>query len=453
MRRFLFAVTLVATVSAVTPSRADGPEPVEQQIFDALLTKYENMTYDQLAAGLAKRDYPEQLSLDPTKASYFDRVKKELKLTAEELAIFERNGFVSVDHRQRYSFCSSYYAIYARDLPVLVTTDSILDAVHKSYDNILMEIERVLFIPTIDEVFTNVHNEIAKRAGHNDDRRLAESYADLDLYATVARNLLAGAGSDQPGRGSARAGAAESVLGSPPDGWNGQLLIASKLGRDDEVLAALNDIKSLQIQLPGRDQPTEIYGGTRYVDYSQFKPRGHYTTRPELMRYFRTLMWLGRADCGFNVLPPDLRSGLEVDDKREARDAALFSRLLAETDGLRRLRAMSNIIDFLVGDTDSLTIFALIDLLDEQELDTPADLAGDGGIEKLQRAIAASGLAVQRIRSQVITSSPLDPSKVPPPAICQMFGQRYILDSFVLSQVVYDSIIFEGEKVERMMPR
>lgn len=442
MRRFILAVTMVATASAVIPSRADGPEPVEQQIFDALLTKYQDMTYDQLAAGLAQRDYPDQLDFDPTKASYFDRVKNELKLTAEELAIFELNGFVSVDHQQRYSFCSSYYAIYARDLPVLVTTDSILDAVHKSYDNILMEIEKVLFIPTIDEVFTSVHNEIAKRARRNDDPRLAESYVDLDLYVTVGRNLLAGAGSDQPGPGNRYR-----------DGWSGRLLIASRLGGDDKVLAALNYIKSQDIQLPDRDPPTEIYGGTRYVDYSQFKPRGHYTKSPELMRYFRTLMWLGRADCGFNVLPPDLRSGLEVDDKREARDAALFTRLLAETDGLRRLRAMSDIIDFLVGDTDSMTIFSLIDLLDEQELETPADLARDGAIEKLQRAIASSGLAVQRIRSQVITSSSVDPSKVPPPAICQIFGQRYILDSFVLAQVVFDSIIFKGEKVLRMMPR
>ncbi|MHC4129433.1 MAG: DUF3160 domain-containing protein [Planctomycetota bacterium] len=444
MRRPLLAVTLVAAASAITPLRADGPEPVEQQIFDGLLTKYEDMTYDQLAASLAKRDYLDQLSFDPTQASYFDRVEKELKLTAEELAIFKRNGFVSVDHRQRYSFSSSYYAIYARDLPVLVTTDSILDAVHKSYDNILMEIEKVLFIPTIDEVFTNVHHEIARRAGRNDDRRLAESYADLDLYVTVARNLLAGAGSDQPG---------PSPPHRPHDGWDGRLVVESKLGRDDEVLAVLNDVSSLKIQLPQQTPPTEIYGGTRYVDYSQFKPRGHYTKSVNLMRYFRTLMWLGRADCGFNVLPPDLRSGLEVDDKRELRDAALLTQLLAEADGLRRLRAMSNIIDFLVGGSDSLTIFAMIDLLDEQELDTPADLAQDSRIEKLQWAIAASGPAVQRIRSQVITSSPIDPSKVPPPAICQTFGQRYILDSFVLSQVVFDSIIFKGKKVERMMPR
>jgi hypothetical protein len=34
----------------------------------------------------------------------------------------------------------------------------------------------------------------------------------------------------------------------------------------------------------------------------------------------------------------------------------------------------------------------------------------------------------------------------------QLFGQRFAIDSFVLSKVVYDSIIFRGEKVLRKMP-
>ena len=33
-----------------------------------------------------------------------------------------------------------------------------------------------------------------------------------------------------------------------------------------------------------------------------------------------------------------------------------------------------------------------------------------------------------------------------------MFGQRFVLDSFLLAQVVFDSIVFKGEKIERTMP-
>lgn len=31
-------------------------------------------------------------------------------------------------------------------------------------------------------------------------------------------------------------------------------------------------------------------------DFSQFKPRGHYTETPELEQYFRAMIWLGRTD-------------------------------------------------------------------------------------------------------------------------------------------------------------
>ena len=32
------------------------------------------------------------------------------------------------------------------------------------------------------------------------------------------------------------------------------------------------------------------YGGERYPDFSQFKPRGHYTKTPALKNYFRCMM-------------------------------------------------------------------------------------------------------------------------------------------------------------------
>jgi hypothetical protein len=43
-------------------------------------------------------------------------------------------------------------------------------------------------------------------------------------------------------------------------------------------------------------------------------------------------------------------------------------------------------------------------------------------------------------------------AEVQPPALYQLFGQRFLLDSYVLSKVVYDSISFKGRKVKRQMP-
>ena len=85
---------------------------------------------------------------------------------------------------------------------------------------------------------------------------------------------------------------------------------------------------------------TEIYGGRRCVDYSQFRPRGHYDDSAELRRDFRCLMWLGRADCAWYVLPTQPSDALQVDTDRELRAAVRLARLLESTGQIEELRAI-----------------------------------------------------------------------------------------------------------------
>ena len=206
------------------------------------------------------------------------------------------------------------------------------------------------------------------------------------------------------------------------------------------------------LQSPLEGEVTHIYGGTRAIDYSQFKPRGHYLKSVPLSRYFRTMMWLGRADTGWNVLPPDRQSGIVRDTPRELRDAVVLTEILQSSGAIKRLRQMSEILDFMVGESDNLTVFQTVDLLREQKIAGIGDLASSQRIDELQDALRKSDLGTQRIRSQVIVSDPTDLYQVPPPSTFQMFGQRFVVDSFVLSKVVYDSIIFDGQKVRRKMP-
>ena len=74
--------------------------------------------------------------------------------------MFRKNGVVNVDHAQRYSMGSAYYAIYTRDLPVLITTDSMLHALHRSYDEMLKNLEVELFIPAIRKVLEGAHTSL-----------------------------------------------------------------------------------------------------------------------------------------------------------------------------------------------------------------------------------------------------------------------------------------------------
>jgi hypothetical protein len=439
----LAALALCATpASADPPKKADAKhKPLELAVFEKLLAKHQDMTYDELTDTLKQRSYLDKLSFDPTKAAWFDLVAKKMQLTREEREIFAKNGFVGIDQNCRHTFAGAYYQIYTQDLPVLVTSDAILHAMHRSYDDILLELETTLFTWTVDQILSDSHKALAEKASANKDAALAANYRDVDLYLTVARNLFAGAG------------APEKSTDQPDDVWQGGLLVPSRLEMDKEALAILKHVQSLVLQFPEKTKPTLIYGGSRYLDYSQFKPRGHYTKTTLLKRDFRCLMWLGGIDCGWNVLPTDGTPGIKSDSQRELRDAVLLCELLQATDNLKPLKALDDIIAFMIGRSDNLTVFALCDAMKDGNVKALADVKEAKGLERLQTGIKNSKSAQQMIRSQVVIS-PDDPHyKVPPPSTFQLFGQRFIIDSFVLAHVVFDDIIFKNEKQERWMPR
>jgi hypothetical protein len=404
--------------------------------FAELLARQRDLTYRQLFEATPQRQSLDKISFDPATAKFYDEAVERLKLTSEERDKLAKNGFVSVDHDQRYSFGALYHAIYTHDLPVLITTDSILHAMHRTYDDLLTQLETGYFTLALDHVLTACHDELANLAEVNGGAE--HPHRDVDLYLTVARNLLKGAGAPTAPRTKQHA-----------DGWDGKLLTNSKFDQDGEALALLERIQFGALERD--DLATAIYGGSRPIDYSQFKPRGHYTHSISLSRYFRTMMWLGRADTAWIVLPPDPQSGIRCDSRRELSDAVLLTQLLRTTGALDTLRQVSDIIDFLVGRSDDLSAFQLTDLLDKLKF-SDAGLLDDGDLATLEEALRLSGLGVQHIRAQVVESDVHSLDQVATPAAFQLFGQRFVVDSFVLSKVVYDSILFDGAKIERTMP-
>lgn len=408
----------------------------EDFYFEEVLEKYKDSTFEDFEKRLPKRDYLNKVKFDPTKAKYFDLVKKQMKMTDAELEIYKQHGFVSIDHGQRYSFGSAYYAIYTRDLPVLITTDSILHAMHKSFDKTLMDLETYYFYPEIEKVLKTMHNELEELAKSKENKQLITNFKDVDLYLTVARNLIQGAGAEQ------------GEMDNRSDKWHGKLIVNSKLEMDQPSLEILHKVRELKI-----NTPVEAYGEERTVDFSQFRPRGHYTKSTLLKKYFRALMWMGRADCGFNVLKPNGPSNIIVKDRRGVRNSVVMSKLLTNTKTFDRLEKIGGIIDLLVGQADNVTQKLIKTSVEDLKLTKLNMIAADDNVINFQNHILASGKAEQKIRSQLVYKDLKNPGKATVPAISQLFGQRFIIDSFVLSQLVYDSIEFKGNPVERMMPK
>lgn len=226
---------------------------------DAALAETEGATADELA-GRASLPFSAGPTYDPTQAGFMDLIQgSDLSLDAAELAVLGEHGFVISDRHPFPNFVYGYELIYTADLPLYVSADSILHAVHQSFDSLLLGIERDLLIPSLDALLTSMRSRLPglDLGGLDEQARW-----DADFYLTVAASLLAG--TQQP-----------TVAGVDPSEVRRYLdLVAGEEGMVGEVL----------------------FGVDRIFDFSQFKVRGHYTDEPALRRHFQAMIWLGRID-------------------------------------------------------------------------------------------------------------------------------------------------------------
>ncbi len=381
----------------------------------------------------------ERLSFVPSQCKYFDRIEKGLFLNGLARQMFDRQGLVVVSQKHGMSFGEAYFQIYHDDLPVLITSDSILHVFHRSFDNMLLEMEERVLARSISDLLDSCHDELAKRikAGVADEN----AHRDVDLYLTVGRRLLEPSGirAARPARARAE---------NEQDGG-----VHSKMNQDSDAERIISGINSLRLQDPLAHETTILFGGHRSIDYSQFQPRGHYTKSARLSAYFRALMWLGRADCGFYPLGADPSTSISADGGRQLRDAVLLTDLLTATNQLQSLDAIDHTLALLWGQSDNLQPGRFHKILDEAKIAGLSDLQDKAREEALRKAILKAGAAEQKIQSQVYYGAKHPGETVPPPALFQLLGQRFSVDSFVLANVVYDTVqTVDEQHVRRLMP-
>jgi hypothetical protein len=145
----------------------------------------------QTAESLRERyavNFETDLGYQPTEAIGMDLLQQSaLALQPEELDKLSENGFVIVSGQTYPSFFYSYVTIYGEDLPVFVTADSILDALHRSFDDILMSFERSVLIPQLERLLRRMRDRLGSGTGMSD-----EVVIDTDFFLSVAYSLLKG---------------------------------------------------------------------------------------------------------------------------------------------------------------------------------------------------------------------------------------------------------------------
>jgi hypothetical protein len=204
-------------------------------------------------------------------------------------------------------------------------------------------------------------------------------------------------------------------------------LAAAMKGLPDEVAAALKAEVDAVLSAEGM-APSPLFGKYapgKPADYTQFKPRSHYTKSDTLGGYFRAMMFLGRT--GYDLTSSDAYG-----------DAALAALAMARTtaDGVLPVGVWKEVMEisgFFAGQSDDITYTEfrawIAETLGEAILD-PATAISEETTAKLAANVA-------KLRPpQIVSSVHLDQDTSPdaePPAF-RIFGQRFTWDARVLDR-------------------
>lgn len=331
-------------------------------------------------------------------AADLSNVILSVPLSPEQRARVAANGFV-VSPGETKEFYELYERARYDNIPVFVTSDSLLHVYHLLFDKTLRRAEITAFIPMLKCL---------------DAELLRTSVAQYEVLAGT------------PWADAARRNAA-------------YFAVALKLLEPDwEVPAGLRDLAEpdlAAIAAHDRIGPSAIFPGIEPSgeDWSQYVPRGHYTKNEELKRYFRAMMWHGRMT-------------FRADNALETQQAALLTLAYQQTsvDGLPADQVWAGIYEptvFFVGRSDDLTPREYSEALAAAygAVSDPRDLLDPA-------KFAAFQVAVKELRPPQImgmtTGESLENTKG-----LRLMGQRFVPDAFVFQNLVHANV------PRRMLPR
>ncbi len=386
--------------------------------------------------------YLSALTWDPTTAAYWSQFNDpnpmgeqvwaggtypislpSLALTPAELSAFRTNGFVVSARLGTTNMADIYYDIFRRDLPVLVTSDSILHAWHRSYDAILADLELQSLLPELTSLLESMLEKLPEASTEYGLGWRADRLKDADYILAVARSLLV------------------------PDGLASPNF--SRLNQVTRVKATVDRIRA------GSPTVTSLFPHRKaeLVDFSQFIPRGHYSLyfpwAPfSLKEYFRAMKWLGVADLR-------VAGDRNYSSPEDLGTAVVLHDLLNRSGRRSSWQTLNQTLNTLVGPPDSMNFDVLDALMAESGV---SDLGFVGSLDELatfQNRIEQGSAGQQAILGHGLFGSAGN-DQIQLPRAFTFLGQRFVPDSWAFHQVTFDRIVKPGseppELVRRRLP-
>ncbi len=410
----IFSVFLAAGVATAQQGRFDV------EAYKTFLASNASIDAGGLMAMHAAGLFTEKVTTRFDESLYSDTITAKFELTSYERSLIDRHGFMVTERLAPNSFADGFFDIYKKDLPVFLSTDAILHALHMSYDRLLKDTEWNILVPRLRALLDELDAALpVLETRYATKPQMEVSLRDVDVYLTVARSLLSG----------------EPVAPRWP-----------------ENRTVVNDL----LGLIEAEQPAQypLFAETcRVIDFSQFTPRGHYTDELFLAHYFQAMMWLGRTEVYLIAPETDVCKPTDTDVQRQTLDAALLAEALAVGQGDAMLKEIDDIIGFFVGEPDNVTVDNFRTVMAAAQINRASDLVEEGRWRAFQDVLAEQAFAFQQINSQILFSENIySPDDLRPAAAFLLLGQRFVIDSYITGHVVFKEVKPTPPAPPRMMP-
>ena len=378
-----------------------------------------------------------ELPLNKESITNYHNFSGRVSLNESALKMLESNGFVVIENPynpEEEDITSTYATLKEENVPIFITTDSLLHLYHIQFDETLRQIEEKEFYDTLWKT----------------DLTLLS--ASIEMYDSST-----GEEKEAARRNAPYFAAALSLLQPKP----GQVQSTQVQGTEDyygsvnESLFPAGAEKQYQFEIPGfvkKDVEAELalidaHEGFalspifKYQeDYSQYMPRGHYTRSEKLQNYFRAFMWHGRMST---LLKEKLIKS--EDPAKDARIQTIQASLIAselknKPDLLKNWDRIYEITAFYVGFSDDLGPYEYMQAMDA--------VFGDGerqfnetSVNELKAKLAEyEGPKIYGGTGNCVLVPPLTSEQAD---VClndtsgfRFMGRRFIPDSYVFSNMV-----------------
>ncbi len=341
-----------------------------------------------------------QAAVQPyTVAPDLSNVVNPFILSKAQVERLGKDGFVVTPGNEKEFFTVYEKARYA-NVPIFVTSDSLLHAYHLLFDKVLRTTETQHFIPLLKEMNRALLAQADAQYGQLKGSAWEDAALRSVAFLAVGSRLL------------------DPAAQVP----------AYAEGLAKQELALINAAQGIQ--------PSPLFPGLEFgEDYTQYIPRGHYTRSDELKTYFKSMMWYGRMT--FRLKTKDANVG-----RAETRAGLLLIQAIqdAQVSGRPALDAWADLYSptvFFVGRSDDLTVMQYIPVK-EQVFGKGAPVTQLADDSKLDAFIeAANQLPPPRILGIVIQDTDNETQQTKG---LRLMGQRFVPDAYIFRQLIYRNV-------------